>query len=91
MGASKLGVFISAARGGGIREVQQDDIPVSTGLVTILNFEGDGILVTDEGQGKVTVLFGNIITHELDQNHNPLQDGPLVVVDQNGDVVRSFV
>lgn len=92
MGASKLGVFLSAARskGGGISEIQQDDVTVATN-VSILNFAGQAFLVTDEGGGKVTVRIGSIVTHEFRQDLTPLPDGPLVVVDNSGAVVRSFI
>lgn len=97
MGSSKLGIFLSGARtpggagaGGGISEIQEDDATVATN-VTILNFEGPGLSVVNEGGGKVTVILGRIVTHELDSQFNQIPNGPLVTVDNNGDVVRSLV
>jgi len=78
--------------GGGATEltIEQDDIQVASPVDT-LNFEGNGIQVTDEGSNKATMLVGNIVMHQLRTNLTTLPDGPLTVVDSNGDIVRSLV
>lgn len=70
--------------------VEQDDVQVASPVDT-LNFEGDGIRVTNEGSKKATLLLGNIVTHQLRADLTTLSDGPLGVVDNKGNVVRSFV
>jgi len=52
-GVENLTVVIATSSDAGTVEVQQDDVKILD--ASIINFEGDGITVTDEGAGKGTI------------------------------------
>lgn len=64
------------------------------------NFNGDDFIIEDGGNATVDISLAEIVTHELNSNGNPylinddvfgdlIDIAPLVVVDNNGNVVRS--
>jgi len=85
-GAGNLTVVIATSSDAGTVEVQQDDAKILD--ASIINFEGDGITVTDEGGGKGTVDIAVEIQEDdvkvLDASTINFEGGGSKVTDEGG-------